>query len=165
MVFGPNYKVPSRHYFSTPVIPELVKRAEAAVGALLDNVRDIFFTSDIWTCSYNKNTVILLTGHWVAWEKETARQSFVLQSSYFPGLHIGERIADKFKTMLEKWKLSSSTCHVVVTDNATNILNGAKICGMKQAPCTLQLAKDSITAGRFVNQSDLTSYTMLILVC
>ena len=150
----PKYKVPSRHYFSDTVIPELVKRAEAAVGALLNNVSDIYFTSDIWTCSHNNNTFISLTGHWIAWEKAAARQSFVLQSSYFPGSHTGERIADKFNTMLEKWKLSPSTCHVVVTDNASNIANGVEICGMKQAPCfihTLQLAiKDAITAQRSV---------------
>ena len=151
---SPKYKVPSRHYFSNTVIPELVKRAESAVRAFLDNVTDISFTSDIWTCSHNNNTFISLTGHWVAWEKGAARQSFVLQSSYFPGSHTGERIADKFKTMLEKWKLSPSTCHVVVTDNASNISNGVEICGMKQAPCfihTLQLAiKDAITAQRSI---------------
>ena len=38
-----------------------VKRAEAAIGALMD--RDISFTSDIWTCSYKNNTFTSLTGH------------------------------------------------------------------------------------------------------
>ena len=150
----PKYKVPSRHYFSDTVVPELVKRAETAVGTFLENVTDISFTSDIWTCSHNNNTFISLTGHWVDWQKQVARQSFVLQSSYFPGSHTGERIADKFKMMFEKWKLDPSACHLVVTDNASNISNGVEICGMKQAPCfihTLQLAiKDAITAQRAV---------------
>ena len=150
----PEYKVPSRHYFSDTVVPELVKRAETAVGTFLENVTDISFTSDIWTCSHNNNAFISLTGHWVDWQKQVARQSFVLQSSYFPGSHTGERIADKFKMMFEKWKLDPSACHLVVTDNASNISNGVEICGMKQAPCfihTLQLAiKDAITAQRAV---------------
>ena len=150
----PEYKVPSRHYFSDTVVPELVKRAETAVGTFLENVTDISFTSDIWTCSHNNNAFISLTGHWVDWQKQVARQSFVLQSSYFPGSHTGERIADKFKMMLEKWKLDPSACHLVVTDNASNISNGVEIYGMKQAPCfihTLQLAiKDAITAQRAV---------------
>ena len=32
----PKYKVPSRHYFSNTVIPELVKRAESAVRAFFN---------------------------------------------------------------------------------------------------------------------------------
>ena len=56
--------------------------------------------------------------------------------------------------MLEKWKLSPSTCHIVVTDNASNISSGVEICGTKEAPCfihTLQLAiKDAITAQRSI---------------
>ena len=63
----PKYKMPSRQYFSDTVIPDLVKRAETAVEKLLRNARDISFTSDIWTCSYNNNGFISLTDHWVDW--------------------------------------------------------------------------------------------------
>ena len=85
----PKYKVLSRHYFSNTVIPELVKCAESPFRAFLDNVNDIYFTSDVWTCSHNNNnTFSSLTWHWVAWEKGAARQSFVLQSSYFPGSQV-----------------------------------------------------------------------------
>ena len=56
--------------------------------------------------------------------------------------------------MFEKWKLDKSACHLVVTDNASNISSGVGICGIKQAPCiihTLQLViKDAITSQRVI---------------
>ena len=157
---SPKYKIPSRHYFSETVIPSLVKRAETAVGKLLEGAEYMSFTSDIWTCSHTNDAFISMTAHWIDHHRpEVPRQSIVLQSSFFPGSHTGERIAEKINNMLSKWCIDSSRCHIVVTDNASNITNAVELAGLAHSPCfihTLQLAiKDAIFSQRSV--SDMIS--------
>jgi hypothetical protein len=157
---APRYHIPDRRYFSGTVIPNLVAKAEAAVSKCLNEADHVSFTSDIWTCSHNNDTFISLSAHWIG--KNIAnhpRLSFVLHSSFFPGSHTSERIADKFTNMLSKWSIDLSRCHVVVTDNAANITNTVELTGLTHVPCfihTLQLAvKDAIFSQRMV--SDMIS--------
>ena len=79
---APRYHLPSRHHFSDTVIPNLVKRAEAAVTKMLEKAKHFSFTSDIWTCSHTNDAFISLTAHWIdEHETKVPRQSIVLQSS------------------------------------------------------------------------------------
>jgi hypothetical protein len=141
---APRYHLPSRHHFSDTVIPNLVKRAEAAVTKMLEKAKHLSFTSDIWTCSHTNDAFISLTAHWIdEHETKVPRQSIVLQSSFFPGSHTGQRIAEKFESMLSKWTIDHSRCHIIVTDNASNITNAVELSGLMGSPCfihTLQLA-------------------------
>lgn len=153
---APRYQLPSRHHFSEKVIPNLVKRAEAAVAKMLEKAKHFSFTSDIWTCSHTNDAFISLTAHWIdEHEIKVPRKSIVLQSSFFPGSHTGERIAEKFKNVLLKWNIDLSRCHIIVTDNAGNISNAVELAGLMRSPCvihTLQLAiKDAIFSQRSVN--------------
>ena len=77
---APRYHLPSRHHFSDTVIPNLVERAEAAVGKMLENAKHFSFTSDIWTFSHTNDSFISLTGHWID-EQDTkaSHQSIVLK--------------------------------------------------------------------------------------
>ena len=106
------------------------------------------------------DTFISLSAHWIGRSlANNPRQSFVLHSSFFPGSHTSERIAEKFKSMLSKWSIDLSRCHVVVTDNAANITNAVELAGLTHIPCfihTIQLAiKDAIFSQRMV--SDMIS--------
>jgi hypothetical protein len=153
---APRYHLPSRHHFSDTVIPNLVKRAEAAVTKMLEKAKHFSFTSDIWTCSHTNDAFISLTAHWIdEHETKVPRQSIVLQSSFFPGSHTGQRIAEKFESMLSKWTIDHSKCHIVVTDNASNITNAVELAGLMGSPCfihTLQLAiNDAIFSQRSVS--------------
>ncbi|XP_028412932.1 zinc finger BED domain-containing protein 4-like [Dendronephthya gigantea] len=153
---APRYHLASQHHFSDAVIPNLVKRAEAAVAKMLEKAKHFSFTSDIWTCSHNNDAFISLTAHWID-ENETKfpRQSIVLQSSFFPGSHTGPRITEKFTSMLSKWTIDSSRCYIVVTDNASNMTNAVQLAGLTGSPCfihTLQLAiSDAIFSQRSVS--------------
>ena len=153
---APRYHLPSRHHFSDTVIPNLVKRAEEAVAKMLEKAKHFSFTSDIWTCSHTNDSFISLTAHWID-EQETKapRQAIVLQSSFFPGSHTGQRIAEKFESMLSKWTIDHSRCHIVVTDNAINMTNAVELAGLMGSPCfihTLQLAiNDAILSQRSVS--------------
>ena len=81
---APRYHLPSRHHFSDTVIPNLVKRAEAAVTKMLEKAKHLSFTSDIWTCSHTNDAFISLTAHWIdEHETKVPRQSIVLQSCKF----------------------------------------------------------------------------------
>ena len=88
------YHLPSQHHFSDTVIPNLVERAEAAVGKMLEKAKHFSFTSDIWTCSCTNDSFISLMAHLID-EQETKIpcQSIVLRSRFFPGSHTGQRIA------------------------------------------------------------------------
>ena len=125
------------------VIPNSVKRAQEAVAKMLEKPKHFSFTLGIWTCSHTNNSFISLTAHWIdEQETKTLRQAIVLQSSFFPGSHTGQRIAEKFESMLSKWTIDHSRCHIV-TDNAINITNAVELAGLMGSPCfihTLQLA-------------------------
>ena len=140
------YHLHSRHHFSDTVIPNLVERAEAAVAKMLEKAKHF---PDIWTCSYTNDSFISLTAHWIdKQETKAPRQSIVLQSSFFPGSHTGQQIAEKFQSMLSKWTIDHSRLHIVVTDNAKNITNTVELAGLMGSPCfihTLQLAINDAT--------------------
>ena len=151
---APRYHIPSRHHFSDTVIPNLVKRAEAAVAKMLEKAKHFSFTSDIWTCSHTNDSFISLTAHWID-EQETKvpRQSIVLKSSFFPGSRTRQRIAEEFESMLSKWTIDHSKCHIIVThDNASNITNAIELADLMGSPCfihTLQLTiNDAIFSQR-----------------
>ena len=111
---------------------------------MLEKEKHFSFTSDIWTCSHTNDAFISLTAHWIDEHgTKVPHQSIVLQSSFFPGSHNGQQIAEKFESMLSKWTIDYSRCHIVVTDNASNITNAVDLAGLMGSPCfihTLQLA-------------------------
>ena len=82
-------------------------------------------------------------------------QSFVLHSSLFSGSHTGPAIASKVEAMLETWNIPLTNCHMVVTDNGANMVNGIELVDIPRGPCflhTLQLAiQDGILSQRSVS--------------
>jgi galactitol-specific phosphotransferase system IIB component len=126
---APCYSLPSRFHFSDTVIPNLFKRAKKAIADKLnvdESNQSISFTTDIWTCQHTNHSYISLSAHWVS-DAVPSMQSFVLHSSLFPGSHTGPAIASKIEAMLEEWKIPLTKCHMVITDNGANMVNGIDI--------------------------------------
>ena len=156
---APSYPLPSWFHFSEKVIPDLYERAKKAIADKLEqNLNEsnpnISYTTDIWTCKHTNHSYISLSAHWVS-DTVPAMQSFVLHSSLFSGSHTGPAIASKVEAMLETWNIPLTNCHMVVTDNGANMVNGIELVDIPRGPCflhTLQLAiQDGILSQRSVS--------------
>lgn len=98
------------------------------------------FTTDIWSSPNNK-AVISLTAHWFD-EKASNMQHAILNASEFPGSHTGERIALKLHEMLHNWSITTTHVHLILRDNAANMLKGLDDAELPNVGCfihTLQL--------------------------
>ena len=58
--------------------------------------------------------------HWVGswWDCRFA----MLNCKEFTGRHSGDMSADKFETMLATWTIPKDSCHLVLRDNAANMV-------------------------------------------
>ena len=153
---GPSYPLPSRFHFSEKVKPDLYERAKKAIADKLKNLDEnnpnISYTTDIWTCKHTNDSYISLSAHWVS-DTVPAMQPFVLHSSLFSGSHTGPAIASKFEAMLETWNIPLTKCHMAVTDNGANMVNGIELVDIPRGPCflhTLQLRMESCHSGVFL---------------
>lgn len=87
-VAEPRYDKPSRRYFADVALPALHDIVATHVHKLLDcNVKDISFTTDIWSSDLNQTSMLSLTAQWIDENFEMTRA--VLHAQEFPGSHTG----------------------------------------------------------------------------
>lgn len=122
----PKYQIPSRTYFTQTILPRMYEKCKMNVEkALLEETNiKVSFTTDIWTCSYNNEPFLSWTAHWI--NKNFEYIHAVLNVVHFPGYHTGEKIAEILRHLLETWKLNENNVHLVVSDNAANMLKGLR---------------------------------------
>lgn len=139
----PRYEIPSRKFFIVNILPtiyeELKEKIQNAISA--KKLLKISFTTDIWTCSHNNESFISWTAHWI--NEDFKFVDALLNVTHFPGSHTGERIGELLNSLLKKWKLEKNNVHLVISDNAANMVKGiTKDGGFTSASCfihTLQL--------------------------
>ena len=98
------------------------------------------FTTDIWTTDVSSNSLLNLTAHWLTDSFE--RKSAVLHAQSFPGSRTGENIAKIFDAMFKEWSIEKEQVHLIVRDNAANMVKAMKDGGYADLGCfthTLQL--------------------------
>ncbi|XP_055535390.1 zinc finger BED domain-containing protein 4-like [Wyeomyia smithii] len=135
----PKYQIPSRKYFSTTIIPDMYAKCREAKQKSLPRNGFISCTTDIWSSPSNK-AVISLTGHWL--DENCAKQHAILNTCEFPGSHTGERIGNKIHGILADWNIPVSSVHLILRDNAANMIKGLDTAELPHAGCfihTLQL--------------------------
>jgi hypothetical protein len=123
-VLEPRYPVPSRTHFSTTVVPELYANAKANVTMGLAGAKAISMTTDGWT-SRATESYITVTAHYITddWTIENP----VLQTRQMHESHTGANLAKVLKLAVAEWKLERPFGIIpIVTDNASNIVNGVK---------------------------------------
>lgn len=119
----PRYNLPSRTYFSRTLMPEIYKEIRAQVEAKLCTAKYISFTTDIWTSSVNNELFISLTVHYISADT-FQKEIYTLTVKHFPVSHTGGNIADIINNIMEEWNLSIDQIHVIVRDNAANMICG-----------------------------------------
>jgi len=79
---APKFKCPSRHYFTSNVIPKMYERAKVCIDNLLKDQEYLSFTCGFWT-SRSLEAYCSLTVHYIS--EKFDRHEYVLSCSYFPG--------------------------------------------------------------------------------
>ncbi|XP_038160178.1 zinc finger BED domain-containing protein 4-like [Cyprinodon tularosa] len=150
-VLEPRYEIPSRQYITDRELPKLYDLVKRHIQSLLQDVSAISLTTDIWTSSVSPVSLISLTAQWV--DKDFTLQRAVLHAKQFRGSHTSQAIADVFDEMLRKWGVPKTLIHVVLRDNAKNMIKAMTDAGLQSLPCfahTLQLV---VNEGLLVQRS------------
>ena len=148
----PRYKIPSRKYFTDNVLPKIKENIDTKVFELLKDVEFLSLTTDIWSTSLSNESLISMTAHWISNEFECT--SAVFHAQKMEGSHTGVAICRALESMLENWKISKSSVHMIVADNASNMKRAMKEGQFEAQGCfahTLQLVvNDGVLSQRAV---------------
>ncbi|XP_026087257.1 zinc finger BED domain-containing protein 4-like [Carassius auratus] len=139
-ILEPRYEIPSRHHITTAMLPKVFNDVKKHVSGLLRDVSAVSFTTDIWSSSVCPMSLLSLTVQWID-DNFTLRHA-TLQAKPFRGSHTSKAIADAFDGMLQTWCIPKTSVHVVLRDNAKNMIKGMNDAGLPSLPCaahTLQL--------------------------
>ena len=151
-VLEPRYAIPSQKYFTDTVIPKLHDEVKDAVMKQITCVSYISLTTDIWSTDLNSCSLMSLTAHWLSQKFE--RKSAILFAQPFDSSHTGEAICKMVLQMLQLWELGKERIHLVIRDNAANMVKGMTDAGLPDLGCfahTLQLViHDGILSQRVV---------------
>ena len=111
------YKLPSRTYMTTCIVPAVYQACKDAVRAILQNKKNISFTTDAWR-SINKDSYITITAHVL--DDNLELHSFVLDTSEIKVRHTSENLFHHINNVLQEWGLNSHTDSVTLNYNSTN---------------------------------------------
>ncbi|XP_032358832.1 zinc finger BED domain-containing protein 4 [Etheostoma spectabile] len=136
------YTLPGRKYFTDVCLPQLYQTVFAHVDTLMkDNITSISFTSDIWSSNVCPMSMLSLTAQFINQNFELKR--VVLHSQEFSGSHTAEALAAAFSDMFRAWGIPKEKVHVILTDNAKNMVKAMRDADLPSLTCmahTLQLA-------------------------
>ena len=98
------------------------------IKSLLHDITALSFTTDIWSSNVCPMSLISLTAQWI--DDGFILQRVVLHAKQFRGSHTGQAIASTFEEMLKTWEIPKSSVHVVVRDNAKNMIKAMDDAGL-----------------------------------
>lgn len=133
-VLEPRYEIPSRPYFMDIMLPKLFEDVKNHVHNLLQEVSALSFTTDIWTSSVSPMSLLSLTAQWI--DEEFVRHQVTLHAKSFRGSHTSQTIATAFNSMLQTWDIPKTSVHVVLRDNARNMIKAMSYAELPSLPCT-----------------------------
>lgn len=82
--------------------------------------------------------MINLTAHWFDEMGGNMRHA-ILNTSEFPGSHTGERTGLKMHEMLRNWNIATEQVHLILRDNAANMIKGLDTAELTNAGCFIQV--------------------------
>jgi len=112
----------------------------------------VTLTMDIWSCRSSDASLLSLTAHWI--DKSFAKVSAVLHVQALEMAHTGEYIAGRLSAMLESWNIPQEHVHIVISDNASNMVKAMQEASLAHFGCfahSLQLVlKDGLLSQRAI---------------
>ena len=146
--FKPVYKVPSRTYFTSKMLPASCRNMNKKIGNIVENCEYLSLTSDIWTSNYTQDSFMALTGHFI--DSEFKRSTAVLKVQNFPDSHTGENICTMLNKIISDYSIDRSKIFLVVTDNASNMHLGVVNAGLQHIGCFLHIMHLVVTKSLFI---------------
>nr|XP_033484499.1 uncharacterized protein LOC117258104 [Epinephelus lanceolatus] len=105
----PQYKVPTRNYFSSNKIPAMYKKVRGSVEEKLAEGEWFGATTDLWTSNGGGGEPFMnFTVHYISAEWKLT--SHCLETLYFPEEHTAEHIAEMMENMVLDWKIKKRFC-------------------------------------------------------
>ena len=96
--FAPTYTMPSRHYLTSNILPDLMKDVNIQIQQLVQECLFCSLTTDIWTAPHALDSFISLTIHLIS--KVYQRHTAVLRCKFIEKNHTGENITSLLNDML-----------------------------------------------------------------
>lgn len=138
----PRYTLPSRRHLVDVALPELHQAVHSHIDGLLkENVSSFSFTSDIWSSDVSPVSMLSLTAQWI--DADFHLRNVILHSQEFPGSHTAAALVTAYENMFQTWNIPKEKVHVILRDNARNMVKAMKDAGWQSLGCmahTLQLA-------------------------
>ena len=92
-VAEPQFRVPSRSYFTKTVIPLLFSRVKNSVKETLKMARFLCITTDLWTAAHSNRAYLCRTCHGI--NSDWQLSSFCFATKELPVAHSAENIGEK----------------------------------------------------------------------
>ncbi|KAF7652659.1 hypothetical protein LDENG_00093010, partial [Lucifuga dentata] len=115
----PRYTLPTQHFISKTAIPSN-KQVCKFILKHLENIAMVSFTTNIWSSDVCPMSLLSLTSQWI--DSCFTLQKAVLKAKQFHGSHTGDSITTATEEMLNAWKIEKSKVHVILRDNASNVI-------------------------------------------
>ncbi|XP_076828944.1 zinc finger BED domain-containing protein 4-like [Brachyhypopomus gauderio] len=151
----PRYVLPNRQFISVQAVPDKYKQVCKFISECLQSVPSLSLTTDIWSSDVCPLSLLSLTAQWI--DSSFTLQKAVLHAKQFHGSHTGESIATALEEMLNVWKIPKSKVHVILRDNASNMIKAMDRLGLASLGCfahTLQLVvNEGLLAQRNVSDA------------
>ena len=119
-VLKPRYTLRSRKYLVEKIIPVVHDEVISWVKSEIKGVTHFSFTTDAWSASAGGCSLLSLTAHWLT--ELFDKRSSVLHVQPLQESHTGEYLGVIYKRMLDHWETSINKVHLVLRDNATNMV-------------------------------------------
>ena len=150
-ILEPCYKCPSCKYFTDTILPKIYTGMREEVTKLIGGAKHIIFTTDIWSSSVNTTCLLSLTAHWI--DDAFAKISAVLHAQPVQEAHTGEHIAAQMENILQNWELARDKVHLVVSDNASNMIRATRDASFTHFCCFAHSLQLVIKDGLFVQRA------------
>lgn len=122
------------------VLPQLYENIRLKILELIKGDNKISFTTDCWTSESAVDSYISLTAHWL--DEKFERHSALLQCENMKDKHTAENLLATLLKIFERWNISSTRIHLILRDNAANIIKALRDGKLPNVGCfahTLQL--------------------------
>jgi len=128
----PNFKTPSRKYFSDHKIPKMYDEIRLIIQTKLSSVQFIALTTDCWT-SNNGHPFIGLTAHAISNERKL--ETFCLACTSLDIDHTAQNLQRSIKEILYEWKIDNEKITAITTDCGANILKAVSLMNFNHVAC------------------------------
>ena len=139
----PRFAVPSAKYLRTCLMPDIYNKVKNKILELIHDEQNVSYcsvTTDMWS-SQSMDAYMALTIHFI--KKATwQRKSAVLQCLPFAESHTAENLLLALESAFSEYKIRERL-HLVVRDNAANIVKAVNDGGLKHVGCFLHGVADT----------------------